>query len=55
VSDDPEHPIQRSTEAIELRVKWKSSSSLSVAFPKSALVGKQEARASAVNIEYQTF
>jgi hypothetical protein len=55
VSDDPEHPIERSTEAIEVRLKWNSSDHLSVLFPRAANIGKRAMSVDGVAIEYGTF
>ena len=55
VADDPAHPIERSGEAIEVRLRWISSRRLAVSYPRAALVGKRAARANGVAIEYTTF
>jgi len=55
ISDDPDHPMQRSSEAIEVRLKWNSPDRLSVRFPRSASVGKRAEEVRGVHIEYDTF
>ncbi len=55
IKDDPAHPVQQSPDGIELRVKWNSSNSLSVLFPRAAIVEKRSTGINGVSIEYGTF
>jgi len=55
ITDDPDHPIERSSSAIEVRLKWISRDRLSVSFPRAAAVRKRAAKVKGVGIEYSTF
>jgi hypothetical protein len=55
IGDDPKHPIQRSTEQIDVRLHWISNRSLSVSFPREAVVGRQVSRIGGVTVEYTVY
>jgi len=55
LSDDPEHPTQRSSEAIDLRVEWISTKRLRVSYPRGAIADKRSANVNGISIEYTPF
>jgi len=55
ISDDPAHPIERSTPEIEVRLRWETDRRLSVFFPRDALVRKRGASLGGIEIVYGTF
>jgi hypothetical protein len=55
LSDDPAHPVQRSTEAIQVLLKWDSGRRLRVSFPQAAVAQKRASGVKGVAIEYSTF
>jgi hypothetical protein len=55
LSDDPDHPIQRTLEAIDVQLKWTATRRLSVSFPRAAVADKRATSVSGVGIQYSTF
>jgi hypothetical protein len=55
VAYDPEHSATRKTDAVEIRIQWKSDQLLSIAFPKMVNVVKRADRVEDMEIEYRTF
>jgi len=55
VGDNPDHPIERSGPAIDVRLNWTSSRRLSISSPKAAAVDRRVASVSGVAVDYGTF
>ena len=53
--DDPKAPIQRSTEAIKVVLKWETDRRLIVSYPRAAIAEKHANTIKGVSIEYRTF
>jgi len=55
LEDDPENPVKRGADAIEVRLRWESDLRLSVLFPRAAKVGKRDSKVGVVEVVYGTF